>query len=83
MLALIAWAPTAGERTLWPVLAAALVPIALTPRALAAFFREVLELDPREALTRTAAHQAITWGLFLLVYGAAIGAVPRLLNWLR
>ena len=82
MLAVIAWAPTAGERNLMPMLAAALVPMALTPRMLAAFFREVLELDPRQAIARTVVHQAITWGLLALFYGAAIAAVPRLMAWL-
>lgn len=83
MLAVIAWAPTAGERTLAPILIAALVPLALTPRALAAFFREVLDLDPREAIARTAVHQLMTWGLLGLFYGAAIAAVPRLMAGLR
>jgi hypothetical protein len=82
MLAAAAWAPSPIGRPMWPVLAAALVPIALTPLMIAAFFREVLEMDPRHAVARTAAHQAITWTLFLLLFGTAVQIWPRVLQWL-
>ncbi|HYT69584.1 MAG TPA: hypothetical protein VEL51_24405 [Vicinamibacterales bacterium] len=83
MLALIARSPTAGERTLVPVLVAALVPIVLTPRILAAFFREVLELDPREAIRCTIAHQAITWSVLIVMFGWAVALIPRIVQWLK
>ena len=82
MLALVAWAPTAGERTLLPIVVAALVPAFLTPRMIAAFFREVLELDPRSAARRTAVHQAVTWSLLVSVYSAAVAMFPRIVAWI-
>jgi hypothetical protein len=82
LLAAAAWAPSAGGRPLWPLLAAAVVPLALTPPMIAAFFREVLEMDPRHAAARTAAHQAITWTLFLVLAGSAVQIWPRVLEWL-
>lgn len=81
MLAVVAYAPTAGERTLLPILASALAPIVLTPRILTAFFREVLGLDRRRAIARTAVHQAITWILLIAVYGAAVALIPRIVEW--
>ena len=65
MLAAAAWAPSAIGRPLTPLVVAAAVPLILTPRILSAFFREVLELDPRHAMARTAAQQAITWVTFV------------------
>jgi len=82
MLFSVAWAPLPGERSLLVVLVAALAPIVLTPRMIAAFFREVLELDPRRAVLRTGVHQAITWTAFVLLYGSAIALVPRILQWI-
>jgi hypothetical protein len=82
MLAVAAWAPSAVGRPLWPVLCAALVPLVLTQRMIAAFFREVLEMDPREAAARTMAHQAATWLLFLVLFGTAVQLWPRVLEWL-
>jgi hypothetical protein len=82
MLAAAAWAPSPLGRPFWPVLATALVPVALTPIMISAFFREVLEMDPRHAIGRTAAHQAITWTLFLILFGTAVQIVPRALEWL-
>ena len=82
MLFSVAWAPVPGERSLVVVLVAALAPIVLTPRMIAAFFREVLELDPRRAVLRTGVHQAITWTAFVLLYGSAIALVPRILQWI-
>lgn len=81
-LAVAAWAPSSVGRPLWPVLVAALAPIVLTPRIIAAFFREVTELDPREARARTAIHQAMTWLAFVALYGWAIALPPRMAEWL-
>jgi len=53
----------------------------VTPRILAAFFREVLELDPRDAMARTAAQQAMTWVTFVILFGTAVALVPRVLEW--
>ena len=80
MLAFVAWAPFPGVRGLTPILVAAVIVIALTARTLAAFFREVLELDPRAALVWTMAHQAITWTLFVVLFGAALALTPRVLE---
>jgi hypothetical protein len=81
MLGVAAWAPWSFGHTLMPVGVAALVPIALTLRIVSAFFREVLEMDPREAVARTVAQQAMTWGLFLLLAGTAVQLIPRILTW--
>lgn len=81
-LAAAAWAPSALGRPLTPVLVAALAPIVLTPRIVAAFFREVVEMDPRDARVRTAVHQAITWLVFIAVVGWAIALPPRVVEWL-
>lgn len=81
-LAAAAWAPSPVGRPLTPVLVAAAAPILLTPRMIAAFFREVLEMDPREAMARTAAHQAITWLVFLALAGWAVALPPRVVEWL-
>jgi len=81
MLAAVAWAPSPIGRPLTPVLVAAAVPLILTPRILAAFFREVLELDPRDALVRTAAQQVLTWLTFGVLYGTAVALVPRVVEW--
>ena len=66
-----------------PVWLAALVPIALTPRIIAAFFRQVLGLDGRRAAVRTLVHQALTWGLFVSIFGAAVALWPRVLQVIR
>jgi hypothetical protein len=81
MLAAVAWAPSPVGRPLTPILVAAAVPFILTPRILSAFFREVLELDPRQAMARTAAQQAMTWVTFGILFGTAIAAAPRVLEW--
>jgi hypothetical protein len=83
MLAAAAWGPSAVGRPLAPVLIAALAPLVLTPRMIAAFFREVLELDAREARLRTLVQQAATWGIPLALYATAVGFWPRLLERLR
>jgi hypothetical protein len=82
MLAVVAWAPSPVGRPLLPALLAALVPLVLTPRIVSAFFQEVLEMDPRDAMTRAAAHQALTWSTFVILYGTAVQLVPRVIEWL-
>jgi hypothetical protein len=82
MLAVLAWAPSPTGRPLTPALVAAIVPIILTPRIVSAFFQEVLELDPRHAMSRAAAQQALTWLTFVLLYGTAVQLLPRVLEWL-
>ena len=81
MLAAAAWSPSPVGRPLTPVLIAVLVPMALTPRMISAFFREVLELDPRHARARTIAHQAATWTVFLILAASVVGIWPRVLEW--
>jgi hypothetical protein len=81
MLAAAAWAPSALERPWTPLLIAAAVPLVLTPRILSAFFREVLEMDPRHAVARTAAQQVMTWVTFAILFGTAVQVVPRVLEW--
>jgi hypothetical protein len=82
MLAVVAWAPSPVGRPFTPVLIAALIPLVLTPRIVSAFFREVLEMDPRHAVSRAAAHQAVTWLTFVILYGTAVQLVPRVIEWL-
>jgi hypothetical protein len=81
MLATVAWAPSPLGRPFTPVLIAAAVPLILTPLIVSAFFREVLEMDPRDAVARTAAQQAMTWGTFVILLGTAVALVPRILEW--
>jgi hypothetical protein len=81
LLAAAAWAPSPLGRPMTPLLIAALVPLILTARIVSAFFREVLEMDPREAFARTVAQQAMTWGGFLILYGTAVALFPRVLEW--
>ena len=82
LLASVAWAPLPGERSTLVPLLAALAPLVLTPRIMAAFFREVLDLDPRVARLRTAIHQAITWTTFVVLYGSAVALLPRIVQWI-
>jgi hypothetical protein len=81
MLAAAAWGPSPLGRPAWALLAAAVVPLTLTPLMLAAFFREVLGMNPRHAIARAAAHQAITWSLFVVLFGTAVQLWPRILEW--
>lgn len=81
ILAAAAWGPSPMGRSTTPLLVAAAVPAVLTPRMIAAFFREVLEMDPQKARARTAVHQAVTWGLFVLLFGLSVAAVPRIHEW--
>jgi len=77
------WGPVLTGHPFKPLWLAALLPIALTPRIIAAFFREVLGLDQRRAAVRTLVHQALTWGLFVAIFGAAVALWPRVLQVLR
>jgi hypothetical protein len=81
LLAAAAWAPAPLGRPVYPIAILAAVPLVLTPRILAAFFREVLEMDPREAAARTAAQQVMTWVTFVILFGTAVQLVPRVLEW--
>jgi hypothetical protein len=81
MLAAAAWAPSPIGRPIAPLLIAAVVPMFLTVRTTNAFFREVLELDPRHAFARTVAQQALTWGSFVILFGTAVAWMPRVLEW--
>jgi hypothetical protein len=80
LLAAAAWSPSVLGRPLAPLLVSAVVPLALTLRTIVAYFREVLELDPRHAHVRTAVQQAATWGIPLVLYGTAVAFWPRLLE---
>lgn len=82
LLAVAAWAPSTPDRSLAPIVASAIVPVALTVRIVYAFFVEVLQLQPREALLRTAAHQAVIWITVAVLFGTAVQIVPRALEWL-
>ena len=75
-------APAPLGRPLAPLSLFVVVPLVLTARMIVAFFREVLQLDRRRALARTIAHQAITWTLFVVLYGSAVALRPRILQWL-
>jgi hypothetical protein len=81
LLAAAAWGPSPNGRPQWPLAVAAVVAGLLTARIVAAFFREVLELEPRRALVRAAAQQAVTWLAFVALYGTAVALVPRVFQW--
>jgi hypothetical protein len=80
LLAASAWAPLPPLRPVAPVWLAALVPVVLTPRMIAAYFRQVHELDRRRAAVRTIVHQILTWGLLFALFGAAVAIWPRILQ---
>ena len=80
LLAASAWGPSPPVRSAAPVWLAALVPLVLTPRIIAAYFRQVHELDRRRSAVRTILHQILTWGLFLALFGAAVAIWPRILQ---
>ena len=58
----------------------AVLPLVVTARAIAAFFREVLQLNSRQARARAALHQVITWSAFVLLYGSAVALQPRIVG---
>ena len=43
--------------------------------------RKALELDPRHAVIRAAAQQAVTWLVFVALYGTSVALAPRVLEW--
>ena len=79
LLAVVALPAPLG-RPVTPLLLLAVVPLVMTIRAIAAFFREVLQYGSRRAALHTALHQAITWGTFVLLYGSAVALQPRLVE---
>jgi hypothetical protein len=68
--------------SLTPMWLAAIAPMVLTPRMIAAYFREVHGLDRREAAFRTLGHEILTWGAFLGLFGAAVAIWPQILHML-
>lgn len=70
----------------WPVyhwmVAAALIPIALTLRIVHAFCVDVLGARGRRAIVLTLAHQAITWLVAAIYLDRAVSLVPRIIGWL-
>ncbi len=76
-----AWSPSPLGRSLTPLLIVAVVPLFLTVRITNAFFREVLEMDPRHAVIRTAVQQALTWGSVVILLVTAVALVPRIIEW--
>jgi len=83
MLAVVAWAPLPGARSLTVVLVAAVVPVVLTFGMIAAHFEHVLGFDRRTAIRRTVLHQAITWSALLGTYAGAVALLPRILQWIQ
>ena len=81
MLVIVIWHPSSADRTLNPVLLSMLVPAALTVRMIAAFFRQVMEMDLRDAVARTIVHQAITWTTLILLFAFAVAVPPRAIEW--
>lgn len=65
-----------------PMLALALVPIALTLRIVHAFCLEVLRTSARGAIVRALAHQAVTWLFAVFYVEKAVGLLPRIYGWL-
>jgi hypothetical protein len=77
LLGLAAWAGLAGPPR--PVVkSTALVPAAWTLVILCAFCQSVLQTDRRGALVRTAAHQALIWGVALAFVLFNVGGWARL-----
>jgi hypothetical protein len=78
-----AWAPAMLGRPAMPLWFAAVPPLVLTPRMIAAFFRQVCGMDRRRAAIRTLLQQALSWALLIALYGAAVAIWPRVLQVLR
>jgi len=76
----VAALPAPLGRPVMPLLLLAVVPLMMTNRAIAAFFREVLQYGSRRAAVHTAIHQALTWGAFVVLYGAAVALQPRIVG---
>jgi hypothetical protein len=60
----------------------ALIPAIWTAVLVFVFCRVVLDCDSREALQRTALHQAIIWTVTVLLIAYAVQLWPRVLAWL-
>lgn len=76
-----ALAPVSFGRAGRPILvAAAFLAIAFTARIIAAFFREVLAMAPRDARRMTIVHQAITWALVVAINWLHSAFTPRLME---
>jgi hypothetical protein len=59
------------------------VPFAWTLILLHAFCRIVLQCTQRAAIRRTIAHQAIVWGIGLLLASLAVQLWPRMVGWFQ
>ena len=79
VLAVVALPAPLG-RPVIPLLLLAVVPLVMTNRAIAAFFREVLQYGARRAVAHTAIHQALTWGTFGVLYGYVVALHPRIVG---
>lgn len=82
MLAWAVWTwmtPPAWRHSGW-VLWTAFAPAAWTAFLIYRFCLDVLGEPHRRAIARTCAHQAIVWGAFVLIGGAAVGLWPRILR---
>jgi hypothetical protein len=82
MLSFALWTvatPAVGQPIRWAEVSA-LVPAAWTARLVYAFHVRGLGLEPRAALRRTIAHQALTWIAVLVFAGVAVQVWPRLLQ---
>lgn len=70
----------------WPVyhwmVAAALIPIALTLRIVHRFVRDELGVRGRRAIVLTLAHQGVTWLVAAIYLDRAVSLVPRIIGWL-
>jgi hypothetical protein len=75
-----AWAPAMLRRPAMPLWVLAVPPLVLTPRMIAAFFRQVCGMDRRRAAMRTVLQQALSWGLLIALYGTAVAIWPRVLQ---
>ena len=59
-------------------IATALIPAALTARALARVAREICGLNPHQARIRVFMHQAVTYAILVLYFAWAVALWPRL-----
>ena len=79
------WAalPAPLARSMWPILTAALIPMAWTPILVFSFCRAVLNDARPAALRRTVVHQAAIWGIFFVAWSNAVQFWPRVIAWSR
>jgi hypothetical protein len=66
----------------WIAVLTMVIPAALTARIVAAFARQVLRLEPRQARLRVAAHQGFIWLLLVLFLATAVQLWPRVIGYL-